>query len=265
MYSDNLFCVYFTSYSGNKIPPFYIGSTSVDKILGDKKYRGSVASKKFAPIWKSEQRENPHLFKTIILSIHNTRDEAYTAEDKLLRLRDCVNSPLYLNARCAKGLGYHPKGELSPRFGVKHSAETKAIISKIHKGKILSDKHKRQISIANTNKIVSAKTRAKASASAKLRETFSEETRAKMSHAKKGKKQNPEHIAYNTSLKIGCKWWNNGISQIYNRTCPEGWIHGRLTMKGKSTKGKRWWNNGVTRCLTEICPGPTWILGKQIT
>lgn len=44
------YCTYVTFYSGNKLPPFYIGSTSVDKI--EKGYRGSVKSKRWKQIYE---------------------------------------------------------------------------------------------------------------------------------------------------------------------------------------------------------------------
>jgi hypothetical protein len=37
-----MYCVYLTIYKGNNLPPFYIGSTSIDKIDGG--YHGSVMS-----------------------------------------------------------------------------------------------------------------------------------------------------------------------------------------------------------------------------
>jgi hypothetical protein len=137
-----MYCVYFTSYRGNKLPPFYIGSTEVNKILN--KYRGSVASKEYSKIWKSEQRNNPELFKVKILSIHHTRQEAYDAEDKLLRWRGYVASCFYINKRCAKGLNYHPTGINSPRCGVKHTDKAKALMSLAHKGKIISKEQRLQ-------------------------------------------------------------------------------------------------------------------------
>lgn len=45
----NLFCVYHTIYSGTLLPPNYIGSSTVDKVL-TKKYHGSVKSKKIPNI-----------------------------------------------------------------------------------------------------------------------------------------------------------------------------------------------------------------------
>lgn len=51
MNGGNLYCTYLTVYKGNKLPPFYIGYTSVDNIL-NKSYRGSPESKKYKSVWK---------------------------------------------------------------------------------------------------------------------------------------------------------------------------------------------------------------------
>ena len=56
-----IYCTYLTVYTGNKLPPFYIGSTSVDNI--SKGYRGSVLSKNYKSIWKQELHSHPDLFK----------------------------------------------------------------------------------------------------------------------------------------------------------------------------------------------------------
>ena len=57
-----MYCVYLTTYKGNKLPPFYIGSTQVVQV--ERGYHGSVRSKKYEMMWKSELINNPHLFKT---------------------------------------------------------------------------------------------------------------------------------------------------------------------------------------------------------
>jgi hypothetical protein len=69
-----MFCTYLTTYKGNKLPMFYVGSTSVSKINNG--YRGSVASKAYKQIWISELKNNPQLFETRIISLHNKREEA---------------------------------------------------------------------------------------------------------------------------------------------------------------------------------------------
>lgn len=68
------YCVYLTIYRGDKFPPLYIGSTSIKRL--NEGYRGSVKSIKYQKLWKQEQKQNPHLFETKILSTYFTREEA---------------------------------------------------------------------------------------------------------------------------------------------------------------------------------------------
>jgi hypothetical protein len=51
----NDYCVYITFYKGNKLPPFYIGSTSVEKINND--YNGSVGSQKYIQMYGKKHSE----------------------------------------------------------------------------------------------------------------------------------------------------------------------------------------------------------------
>jgi hypothetical protein len=90
-----MFCTYLTIYSGNKLPPFYVGSTSVAKINSG--YRGSVSSVEYKTIWKLELKDNPELFRTIIISRHDTRKEALEKENKLHKLIGVSNNTLYIN------------------------------------------------------------------------------------------------------------------------------------------------------------------------
>lgn len=92
------YCVYLTSYSGNKLPPFYIGSSSIKRIkLG---YKGTVVSF-YKSIWEEEIKKTPHLFKTFILSTHETRQNAYLKEAKLQRKLHVLKNELYLNRNIA--------------------------------------------------------------------------------------------------------------------------------------------------------------------
>ena len=260
-----MFCVYLTVYKGNKLPPFYLGSTNLEFITGQKKYLGSVSSKALLPIWKSEKKHNRHLFKVRIISLHRTREEAYLAEDRLLRKRNAVNSPFYMNARCAAGLGFHPKGKDSPRFRVPHTAETKEIISKIHKGKTISEIHKGQISAAMTGRKVKPETCQKLSMRALERPPMSIHTKTKMQAAKLGKPCTAEHVLKGAISRLGCKWWNDGEKNAFSKVPPEdNFKPGRINFASKSTTGKKWWNNGITRTLSENSPNSNWVLGKLI-
>ena len=86
------FCVYLTVYRGNKLPPFYIGSTSVNKI--ENGYRGSVSSKQYKDAWKGEPN---HLFHVYIISLHETRTEAMERESQLQSKLKANCNPLYVN------------------------------------------------------------------------------------------------------------------------------------------------------------------------
>ena len=112
----NIYCTYITFYSGNKLPPFYIGSTLIKKI--QKGYHGSVRSKKYQTTWESELKSSPHLFKTKILTEHITHSDALLQEAKFQKALNVINNPLYTNLGIAKR-GF---GDLS--------AESRALISK---------------------------------------------------------------------------------------------------------------------------------------
>jgi hypothetical protein len=128
-------CVYLTIYRGPNLPPFYIGSTTVDKVkLG---YHGSVSSRKYRNIWKSELKSNPERFTTKIVKEYSTRKQATEAERKLQIALKVVKSPLYANQAVAAPNGYCGadfKGANSPKFGKPVSKGTRAKISAAKKG-----------------------------------------------------------------------------------------------------------------------------------
>lgn len=100
------------------MPPFYIGSTSVENII--RGYRGSVNSKKYGKIWRSELSKNPHLFKTQIISYSETRKDALLKERKFHQHLRVNVSPLYVNQNLASpdGIcGVSMKGKDNPMYG----------------------------------------------------------------------------------------------------------------------------------------------------
>lgn len=145
------YCVYLTSYKGNLLPPFYIGSTSLKKIQNG--YNGSVKSRKYFSIFTKERRENPHLFKTQIVSLHTTRKEAVEKEYKLQVQLNVVKSSMYFNEAIAAPNGCNgrdTKGILAPFYGRKHSEETK---EKMRKPKRDSTKMRKPKSNSHRKKI----------------------------------------------------------------------------------------------------------------
>lgn len=89
------YCVYLTVYRGNKLPPFYIGYSSVDKI--ENGYNGSVSSKTFKDAWSSERKHNRHLFSTRVIKTFNSSAAAREYEEKVQRHLNVHKNPLYTN------------------------------------------------------------------------------------------------------------------------------------------------------------------------
>ena len=98
------FCVYLTMYKGELLPKWYIGSSSVKKIKNN--YNGSVSSHKWRNIYYEEQKENKHLFKTRILSTHETRKQALEEELRVQKLHSVRDNNKYFNESYAKVNGY---------------------------------------------------------------------------------------------------------------------------------------------------------------
>ena len=117
-----MYCVYLTVYSGNLLPPFYIGSSSVKKVTNG--YHGTVKSKKYKNLYHKELKDYPHLFKTHIISVFNKRQEALEKENILQRKLKVIESPLYFNEAYARNFGMSTKGNKNGFFGKHHSEET---------------------------------------------------------------------------------------------------------------------------------------------
>jgi NUMOD3 motif len=267
----NIYCTYLTSYFGNKLPLFYIGSTSVEKIL--KGYRGSVSSKKYKQIWKKELKENPHLFKTKIISKHQTKKEAMLKEQFFHKQLKVNVSPLYTNKAIASPNGcfgvvhkgkdssmYGRKGKLSPRYGINHTFETKKILSEKAKGRIVSEETRKKLSIISKRSVgkkmpdsmklkmsvihkgKSISEEQKQLISKKLkgkkRGSISAELSKKLSELRKGKPGHPTSDEAKRKIaesKLGKKWYYDPESQIskllYPKDAPNRWLSGRKNKK----------------------------------
>jgi hypothetical protein len=118
-----MFVTYLTVYSGEKLPPFYIGSTTEERLA--KGYHGSIRSVKYRLVWEHEIKFHPDLFETRILSTHSDREEALAKEEEIQKLFDVVRSPLFANMAYARG-GFINPGSFSNETRAKMSASAKA-------------------------------------------------------------------------------------------------------------------------------------------
>ena len=154
------YCVYHITYCGDKLPPKlnsnkspsnYIGSTSVESIK--KGYMGTVKSKKYEKIWKSEIQNNRHAFNITIVSYHKSRIEALEKEVKIQKIFNVVKNPLFVNmsyaqvngyfGRDVSGInnpnyskGYRQVGTKNGRYGIHDDYSTYKKISESLKGKV---------------------------------------------------------------------------------------------------------------------------------
>ena len=140
------------------------------------------------------------------------------------------------------------KGKPSWMKGKHHSEESCKKMSESKKGKHLSAESRKKISEAkkgennpnfgkpawNNGKHLSAETRKKIS-EAHNGKHHSEETRQKLSEALKGKhhleeakKKISEANKGKNNWTKGTHWYNNGVKCIKAKTCPEGFVLGRL-------------------------------------
>lgn len=170
---NNKYCVYLTIYKGNKLPPFYIGSSSLLRVNNG--YRGSVSSKKYKHIWQQELKNKPHLFTIKILSTHMSREDATEKESKLHKQLNVRNNSLYVNMAIWHNKHLKYNGEISD--------QTRKIWSEQRKGRISSNKGKK---FSQERKDAISK-RMKGCIGFMKGKKHSDKTKQKMSEAKKGK------------------------------------------------------------------------------
>lgn len=244
----SIYAVYLTTYFGNKLPIYYIGSSSVSKI--ENGYHGTVTSKKYKSIWLSELKINPNLFKTKIIRTYKTRKEASEVEFRLQKALGVVRSSMYINMATASVNGFFGM----PTKGRVVSQETRDKISKIHKGKTISESHRLAITKKLSGRISNRKgvkmppeygelqsKLKKGVPNLKLRgKKPTDEARKKMSAAGKGRKQSVDHATKRT----------DSLKKTYEITFPCGKTE---LIRGLSEFCRT--NNLSVSCLSDVVHG----------
>ncbi len=220
------YCVYLTIYRGNKMPPFYIGSSSVEKVQNG--YHGSVESIMWGKIWRQELKDNSHLFETKIVKTYNDRQEATNKEYKLQVALKVINNDMYINQAVAAKDGFFGRivtGKNHPNYRNNHLT-----------GKKLTEEHKKNQSLSHvgfTGKRHKESSK-KRQSTTQIGKQFSEESKIKMSinHADFSGEKNPMYgIPPATKGKICI---TNGIVSKFIHPydpIPDGWIRGMKRQK----------------------------------
>lgn len=121
------YCVYVTIYHGKcELPMFYIGSTTINKILRkNKPYKGSVSSKEYRELWKRESKDSPNDFIVKILKTFQSRNDAYDYERYVQKYFSVVQNEMYVNKSYAN--------DSFNMHGKKHTPDTKQKMRDGHK------------------------------------------------------------------------------------------------------------------------------------
>lgn len=98
------------------------------------------------------------------------------------------------------------------------------------KGKTLPEEMRRKMSESRMGHLVTDETRAKISKAHKGKpgSPRSEETRMKMSKSHRGKPHSEEHNRNVSEALLGRHWYNNGEVMVFQKECPDGFILGKL-------------------------------------
>jgi hypothetical protein len=140
-----MYVTYITFYSGNKLPPYYIGYTTNKNI--EKGYGGSVSSKKYKEIWKEERTNNPHLFKTKVIKSWETKKEALSHEEKIHSILKVNENDLYINQCIANQKWTLPTNR---KLSDEHKRKIGKSSGESRKGIVFDINHK--ISLSNSQK-----------------------------------------------------------------------------------------------------------------
>jgi len=206
---------YYVYYSYEEWGRGYIGRRGCDCLPEeDARYFGSFTDKTFKPTQK------------IILQVFKTLDEALEAEVLLHSFFEVDINPHFANR--AKQTSTSFFFSLS---GQKLTREWKENIGKAHRGRILSEEHRKKLKKSHLGKpgMVGEN-------HPMYGRSHSEETKEKMRISRVGKKPCLGHKhSEETKQKLsknskGRKWYNNGKQQTLRMEAPEGFVPGRLKL-----------------------------------
>ena len=152
--------------------------------------------------------------KTQTWDCHHRKESQYSV-DELVDIGEYYNRPacelIFLTP--ANHRRFHHLGKQSVMSGKHHSAETCKKISEANKGKRRSAEARKKMSESK-----------KGENHPLFGKHHSEESRKKIAEALKGK----------PNCTKCTNWYNNGVKNIRAKTCPEGFVPGRIVCKKRS-------------------------------
>lgn len=225
----SIYCTYITFYSGNKLPPFYIGLGTISKIKNG--YNGSVSSKVYKSIWEKERKENPNLFKTKIIKEFEKRIDASTHEEYLQRIFKVHKNPLYIN----RAIGHS-------QFNLSESLQNKT--HHFYDSKVQTQINLKRIA-KGSHQFIDKSFQSKMSAKQKNKPYFHE------NQSKVCSEMNKQLVANGTHNLLGCgEFVKATIKEKLNRQCVNDL---KEILKINPTKlGQNWWRKSDEWILAKI-------------
>lgn len=198
-----------------KLDTWYCGCEYKKKAHPQNLWTKYFTSSKHVERFRKENGEPDHI--EILKEFPNDPRSARIFEEQKLIEFDAVEKPNWLN-RCIKGESFH---------FTHHSEESKKLIGSYHKGKIISEEHRKKISIffkGKKRKPFSKEWKRKISES-QIGKIVSKETGRKISEKAKGRKlKNPRSLEHCQKISESAKNRRKAICQYCNRELPLHWI-----------------------------------------
>lgn len=220
-----MYCIYLTAYHGNKLPPFYIGYSTVEKVAGG--YKGTVQSKLYKETFNQELAENPHLFKTFVVSKCKTRKEALEKEGRFQRHFAVHKNPMYINLAVSNEKFYCTDHSFKQRESFR--------------SKVSENNRRRWADPEKKEKLVNAMRKTKGT----------EEWRKGQRERSRKLAENPEHIE-KVRKYVKKSWEKEGEKERRSKIMIESYKRNPEFIEAK--KKKKWWTDGTVSVYSEICP-----------
>ena len=164
--------------------------------------------------WSDESRKK--LSKSLL-----GKPSHMSAETRALRSKKMSGSGNYF-------YGKHMFGKDNSFYGHKHSDETKQKIREKNLGRTPSDETRRKMSAAGKGRIFTPEHRKRISEARKGKHFLTEDGKRRIGEANKVRPITKELRALWSEQRKGRHWYNDGTSEVFTYSCPDGFSVGRL-------------------------------------
>ncbi len=242
---DTQSIVYLTMYSGDLLPKWYIGSTTLKRVNDG--YNGSVDSKEYKSIWQQERKNNPQLFTTRILSYHDNKQDSLDEELRLHKKHKVIKNPKYINMSYCQRNGFHG-GDTSQFIDYSNQQRIDKISKAVSGSK--NGSYGKKYTEEEKSKSEFFKRNLKGEANPNYGRKASDKTKEKQSIASKGNKNSN----YGNCWCVLDTAKDKSVRKLHPKdNIPMGWISCAEFDDRKKLKqgnyGKSWYNDGTKNYL----------------